>query len=64
MQCPPCYRPMKMIDYMDTRDELPLVWIKGWRCDHCGFAINPLGELNRRFLSSMSTSAAKRQGLD
>ncbi len=50
MNCPPCHAPMRLIDYMDTRDELPLVWMKGWRCDRCGFAINPLGEFNRRFL--------------
>ena len=50
MQCPPCHRPMKMVDYMDTREALPLVWMTGWRCEHCGFAINPLGEFNRRFL--------------
>ena len=50
MQCPPCHRPMKLVEYTDTREALPLVWMTGWRCDHCGFAINPLGEFNRRFL--------------
>ncbi|WP_447600233.1 hypothetical protein [Nitrospira sp. Nam80] len=50
MQCPPCHRPMKLVDYIDTREALPLVWMTGWRCEYCGFAINPLGEFNRRFL--------------
>jgi hypothetical protein len=50
MQCPPCHRPMKLVDYMDTRETLPLGWMTGWRCEHCGFAINPLDEFNRRFL--------------
>ena len=40
---------MKVIDYMDMRDELPLVWMKGWRCDRCGYTVNPLAEFNRRF---------------
>lgn len=36
MQCPPCHALMKIIDYTDARDQLPLVWMKGWRCEHCG----------------------------
>jgi hypothetical protein len=53
MECPLCHGAMALIDYRDTRGALPLVWIQGWRCDHCGFAINPWGEMNRRFLNSM-----------
>ena len=50
MECPLCHGAMMLMDYRDTREALPLVWMQGWRCDHCGFAINPLGEMNRRFL--------------
>ena len=51
MRCPPCHTPMQLVDYTDGHEEFPLVWMRGWRCSRCGYAINPLAEFNRRFLA-------------
>jgi C4-type Zn-finger protein len=51
MNCPVCQTRMTVTEYLDSHEALALVWIKGWRCVHCGYAVNPLGEFNRRFLA-------------
>jgi C4-type Zn-finger protein len=51
MNCPACQTAMSVVDYMHKEEAWALVGMKGWRCSVCGYGVNPLGEVNRRFLS-------------
>ena len=52
MRCPPCHTPMQVREFWDDSEGATLTWTKGWQCGRCGYGINPLAELNRRFAES------------
>ena len=61
MHCPPCHMSMSVTEFVDQRDEAALQWMKGWRCDRCGYEINPLAEMNRRFADPPAERLAPRE---
>jgi predicted exporter len=34
--------------FFDLEETQAFMWMKGWRCMHCGLAVDPLIEANRR----------------
>jgi len=48
MECRRCQGVMAENQFFDCEGSDGLMWMKGWRCMHCGYAADPLREANRR----------------
>lgn len=59
MYCERCYGLMAEDHFFDFERTAGFMWMKGWRCMHCGYAVDPVLEANRRlheFTGPRSTS--------
>jgi len=48
MDCPCCQRIMSEEQFFDVAKIEGLMWMRGWKCHHCGHRADPLLEANRR----------------
>ena len=47
MTCRQCQGLMAEDQFFDCEETQGFMWMKGWRCMHCGHAVDPLREANR-----------------
>jgi hypothetical protein len=52
MECIRCQGLMVEDQFFDLEGTQGFMWMKGWRCRHCGHAPDPLREANRRLLEA------------
>jgi hypothetical protein len=52
MTCLRCQGLMVEDHFFDFEGTYGLMWMKGWRCLNCGYAVDPLLEANRRLHES------------
>lgn len=48
MECVQCQGLMVEHDFFNLEGTQGFMWMRGWRCMHCGYAADPLIEVNRR----------------
>lgn len=55
MYCMRCCGLMAEDHFFDFGATGAFMWMKGWRCMNCGYAVDPIMEANRRLHESAST---------
>ena len=64
MNCKHCQGVMRQEQFFDCEGTPGLMWMRGWKCVNCGYAVNPLIDANRRlhevaFLQTLGGSLGK-----
>ncbi|HEY6261279.1 MAG TPA: hypothetical protein VIW47_06785 [Nitrospiraceae bacterium] len=53
MECRRCLGRMAEEQFFDLEGTQGFMWMKGWRCRTCGYAVDPLREANRHLSEAM-----------
>jgi hypothetical protein len=48
MHCTACQGLMREEQFFDGARSQGIMWMRGWKCAHCGYAVDPLMGANRR----------------
>lgn len=52
MSCPRCQGLMGEAHFYDLEGTQGFMWMKGWQCLNCGYAVDPVMEANRKLQQS------------